>query len=50
MIKSRSKIWVGHVAHMRQKRNVYRILVGNPEGNMLFGRLGTEGRIIRMNF
>jgi len=46
MIKSRSKICVEHVACIRQKRNVYRILVGNPEGNMLFGRLGTEGRTI----
>jgi len=37
---------VGHVACIGQKRNVYRILVGNPEGNTPFGRLGAEGRII----
>jgi hypothetical protein len=43
MNKSRSKKWVGHVACIRQKRNVYRILVGNPEGNMSFGRLGADG-------
>jgi hypothetical protein len=24
--------WVGYVVHMRSKRNVYRILVGKPEG------------------
>jgi hypothetical protein len=46
MIQSRRKIWVGHVACIRHKRNVYRILVGNPEGNMPFERLGAEGRII----
>jgi hypothetical protein len=32
MIKSRRVRWAGHVARMREKRNVYRILVGNPEG------------------
>jgi hypothetical protein len=30
-------------ACIRQKRNVYRILVGNPEGKMPFGRLGADG-------
>jgi hypothetical protein len=24
--------WAGHVAQMEEKRNAYRILVGNPEG------------------
>jgi hypothetical protein len=24
--------WAGHVAQMGEKRNAYRILVGNPEG------------------
>jgi hypothetical protein len=32
MIKSRRLIWTGHVARMRQKRNAYRISVGEPEG------------------
>jgi hypothetical protein len=31
MIKSRRMIWAGHVARIREKRNVYRILVGNPK-------------------
>ena len=32
VIKSRKMGWVGHVAHMGEKRGVYRILVGKPEG------------------
>jgi hypothetical protein len=32
MIKSRRIRWAGHVARMRAKRNVYRVLVGKPEG------------------
>jgi hypothetical protein len=32
MIKSRRMRWAGHVARMGKKRNVYRILVGKPEG------------------
>jgi hypothetical protein len=27
--------WVGHVKQMGEKRNAYRILVGNPEGKNL---------------
>jgi hypothetical protein len=30
--KSRWMRWAGHVARMGEKRNVYRILVGKPEG------------------
>jgi hypothetical protein len=30
MIKSRRMRWVGHEAHMKEKRNVY-ILVGKPK-------------------
>jgi hypothetical protein len=30
--------WVGHVARMGEKRNVYRILVGKPEGRRPLGR------------
>jgi hypothetical protein len=30
--------WAGHVARMREKRNAYRILVGNPEGKRQLGR------------
>jgi hypothetical protein len=30
--------WVGHVAHMREGRGVYRVLVGKPEGRRPLGR------------
>jgi hypothetical protein len=32
MIKSRRMRWTGHVARLGEKRNAYRMLVGNPEG------------------
>ena len=32
MIKSRSMIWAGHVTCMGERRGVYRVLVGEPEG------------------
>jgi hypothetical protein len=32
IIKSRRMRWVGHVAWKGEKRNVYRLLVGKPEG------------------
>jgi hypothetical protein len=32
VIKSRRMRWVGHVARMGEMRNVYKILVGKPEG------------------
>jgi hypothetical protein len=38
IIKSRRIRWAGHVARMREKRNVYRLLVGNPEGKRPLGR------------
>jgi hypothetical protein len=31
-IKSRRMRWAGHVARMGEERNVYRVLVGKPEG------------------
>jgi len=30
--------WAGHVAHMGQRRGVYRVLVGKPEGKRPLGR------------
>jgi hypothetical protein len=30
--------WVGHVARMEEKRNVYRLLVGKSEGKSQLGR------------
>jgi hypothetical protein len=38
MIKSRRMRWAGHVAHMEEKRNAYRILVEKPEGKIPLGR------------
>jgi hypothetical protein len=32
MLKSRRMRWAGHVDRMGEKRNVYMILVGKPEG------------------
>jgi hypothetical protein len=32
IIKSRRMRWAGHVVRMGEKRNGYRLLVGNPEG------------------
>jgi hypothetical protein len=40
MIKSRMK-WAGHVARMVEKRNAYKILVGNPEGKETTGMTKT---------
>jgi hypothetical protein len=38
IIKSKRMRWVGHVARMGEKRNVYRLLVGKPEGKRPLGR------------
>jgi hypothetical protein len=38
IIKSRRMRLVGHVAWMGEKRNVYRLLVGKPEGKRPLGR------------
>ena len=37
-LKSRRLRWAGHVARMEQSRNVYRVLVGKPEGKRPLGR------------
>jgi hypothetical protein len=37
-IKSRGMRWAGHVACMGEGRNVYRVLVGKPEGKSPLGR------------
>jgi hypothetical protein len=37
-IKSRRMRWAGHVARMGEGRNVYRVLVGKPEGKRPFGK------------
>jgi hypothetical protein len=38
IIKSGRMRWAGHVARMGDKRNVYRLLVGKPEGRRPLGR------------
>ena len=38
VIKSRKMRWAGHVAHMGEKRGVYRVLVGKPEEKRPLGR------------
>jgi len=38
VIKSRRMRWVGHVARMEERRSVYRVLVGKPEGKRALGR------------
>ena len=37
-LKSRRLRWAGHVAHMDQCKNAYRVLVGKPEGKRPLGR------------
>jgi hypothetical protein len=38
MIKARKMKWAGRLANMGEKRNVYRVLVGKPEGKRTLGR------------
>jgi hypothetical protein len=38
LIKSRRMRWAGHVARMVEERNVYRVLMGKPEGKRPLGR------------
>jgi hypothetical protein len=38
IVKSRRMRWAGYVARMGERRNAYRVLVGNPEGKRLLGR------------
>jgi hypothetical protein len=43
VIKSKRMRWAGHVARMGDRRGVYRVLVGKPEGKRPLGRLRWEG-------
>jgi hypothetical protein len=38
VVKSRSMRWAWHVACMGERRGVYRVLVGKPEGKRPLGR------------
>jgi hypothetical protein len=42
IIKSRRMRWAWHVARMGEKSNVYRLLVGKPEGKRPLGRPGSR--------
>jgi hypothetical protein len=44
-IKSRRMRWAGHMACMIEGRNVYRILMGKPEGKNHLQDQGVDGRI-----
>jgi hypothetical protein len=44
-IKSRRMWWAGHVARMGEGRNVYRVLVGKPEGKNHLKDQGVDGRM-----
>jgi hypothetical protein len=38
LIKSRRMRWAGHVARIGERRNAYRIFVGDPEGRRPLGK------------
>jgi len=38
VIKSRRMRWVGHVAPMGERRDLYRVLMGKPKGKRPLGR------------
>ena len=38
VIKSRRIKWAGHVARVGERKGVYRVLVGKPEGKRPLGR------------
>jgi hypothetical protein len=40
LIKARRMRWTGHVARIGERRNVYRLLVGKPEGKRPLRRPG----------
>jgi hypothetical protein len=37
--------WAGHVARMGERRGVYRVLVGKPEGKGPLGDPGVDGSL-----
>jgi len=39
VIKSRRMTWAGHVAHMGERRGIYRVFIQKPEGKRPLGRL-----------
>jgi hypothetical protein len=45
VIRARRLRWKGHVAHMKEGRGVYRVLVGRPDSKRSWEDLGIGGRI-----
>jgi hypothetical protein len=43
VIKSRRMRWAEHVERMRERRGVYRVLVGKTEGKRAVGSVGRGG-------
>jgi hypothetical protein len=39
--------WVGHVVCMRDKRDAYKMFVGEQKGNKLLEDLAVNGRILK---
>jgi len=44
VIKSRRMSWAEHVARVGERRGVYRVLIGRPEGKRPFGRRRSRWR------
>jgi hypothetical protein len=38
--------WAGHVARLLERRGIYRVLVGKPEGKNHLKKLGIDERMI----
>ena len=47
--KSRRMRWAGHVTHMEERRGIYRVLVGKPEGKRPLGRPRHRWEDIKLN-
>jgi hypothetical protein len=46
VIKSRRMKWAWHVARVGERRGIYRVLVGKPEGKIHWEDLDVDGRLI----
>ena len=50
VIKSIRMRWAGHTARMGERRGIYRVLVGKPEGKTPLGRPRHRRKILRWLF
>jgi len=48
VIKSGRMRWAGHLAHIKERRGVYRVLVGKSEGKRSVGRPRRRREDIKM--